>query len=192
MKKKLILASTSPYRKELLNKLNLPFKSIAPNVDENLFKEKIDSPQKLAEVLAFEKAHCVFEREGGYVIGSDQVLDLEGEILGKPGSFDKAKEQLTQMQGREHKLITSVCLISSDGIENFSVISTLKMRNLSSEQISRYLKFDTPYDCAGSYKMESLGISLFESIQTSDPNAIIGLPLIRLTKELNNLGWNIP
>jgi len=187
---KLVLASTSKYRKELLEKLNVEFTCIDPKLDESEFKKLNYEPTQLVEVLAKEKALAarVFSKNG-LILGGDQVAELGGLILGKPGYKENAVKQLRLMQGKTHRLLTSFCLLKENGefVINTDV-TELKMKNLSDEQIDWYLEKDIPYDCAGSYKLESFGISLFEKINSEDQTAIMGLPLLKLSEELNRLG----
>ncbi|MEE2744537.1 MAG: nucleoside triphosphate pyrophosphatase [Bdellovibrionota bacterium] len=189
---KIILASTSPYRKELLERLQIPFTSRNPEVDETLLKKEISNPEDLAIGLAELKAKNAIKNESEITIGSDQVLNLEGEILGKPGNKEKAIEQLLKMQGKEHTLITAVCVTDSLKTKTFISKAHMKMRRLDIDAITRYVERDTPFNCAGSYKLESLGISLFESINVDDATGIVGLPLVKLSEFLRQWGYNIP
>lgn len=190
---KIILASSSPYRKALLERLGLAFDCVSPDVDEDAFKEKIPDPVELAERLALEKALAVQARHpDAIVIGSDQLLSFEGQNLGKAGSLEKAFTQLKMLSGKTHRLITSYCIISSAGKHVETNITTLKMRDLRDEVIKNYLRADNPIDCAGSYKLELKGISLFEKVETDDHTAIIGLPLLSVGNELTRLGVEIP
>ena len=192
MEKKIILASTSSYRKELLERLNIPFQTRNPGVNENLIKDSIEKPRKIAEELAKLKAKRALRSSDEVSIGSDQVLDLEGKLLGKPNEREKAIEQLLEMQGKEHTLITAVCIAEDDGDYLFTSIAKMKMRALDKEAIIRYIDYDKPFDCAGSYKLESLGVSLFERIDVDDATGIIGLPLIKLCEVLRKSGFSIP
>lgn len=191
--KNLILASTSKYRQELLGRLNLPFQAISPGVDEEPFKSLDLSPKDLAQKLAFEKASAVAQKfPGAVVIGSDQVAAIKSKILDKPGDHQTATNQLSFLSGKEHVLLTAVCICYDGKTIEFLDETTLAMKQLSASQIDRYLKYDQPYDCAGSYKIESLGISLFESIDCADFNAITGLPLLKLSKYLSDIGYELP
>lgn len=185
----LILASTSPYRKELLERLKIPFDCIASEVDEDSYKEKITDPATLTTRLALEKADSVFKiYPQSTVIGGDQVSVINGQILGKPYTFEGACSQLTLLSGKTHKLLTSVCIMSpnQDAIQ-WTNITSLAMRPLTRAEIEDYVKSDDPLNCAGSYKIEALGISLFESIQTEDFTAITGLPLMQLGHHLRQI-----
>lgn len=187
----LILASTSKYRGELLSQLGWEFKAQAPGVDEDQFKNNSLSPQDLALVLSECKAQAVFNHNpGACVIGSDQVCTLGDKIFSKPYTAEAAFQQIREMQGKAHKLLTAVTIISPKGKESFINTTTLHMRNLSDEEILSYIKADNPLDCAGSYKLEGRGIKLFQKIEMSDHTAIIGLPLIELTSVL--LKWGYP
>lgn len=184
--KEIILASSSPYRKELLERLGINFKCISPNVNEDKFKKIINDPIELATKLAFEKANEIAKQNPhAIVIGSDQLVNYQNDILGKPGNKKSALKQILRMQGDTHELVTAVCIISDTKQHPILNITKLTMRNLSDQKISEYLDYDSPYDCAGSYKLESRGISLFSKIETSDHTAIIGLPLLEVGNVLN-------
>ena len=186
----LILASTSKYRGALLSQLGLPFEAIAPGVDEDQLKDKGLSPTQLAMELARLKALAVFtKRPEACVIGSDQVCMLNGELLSKPGTVEKGIAQLTKMQGQHHELITAVTIFSPHGEINFHNRTLLFMRPLTFDQIKSYVESDRPLDCAGSYKLETKGIKLFEKIEMDDHTSIIGLPLIQLNNHLLQLGF---
>jgi septum formation protein len=186
----LILASTSKYRGALLSQLGWPFEAINPGVDEDQLKSKDFSPTQLAMELAKLKAIAVFNvRPEACVIGSDQVCMLNGELLGKPGTKEKAIQQLLKMQGSHHELITAVSILSPKGEISFHNRTLLFMRPLSVQEISRYVEQDLPLDCAGSYKLESIGIKLFEKIEMDDHTSIIGLPLIQLNNHLLKIGY---
>ena len=190
---KIILASSSPYRKALLERLNVEFTCQSPDLDEDSYKQRISDPVKLAETLAFEKANAIFKpNPDSIVIGSDQLVDFEGEILGKAGDLDRAFNQLKRLSGKSHRLITSFCVLSNDNSYTKTVKTTLTMRQLKDEQIKKYLRFDNPIDCAGSYKLELKGISLFDKIETDDHTAIVGLPLLSLGTYLSSIGIPIP
>ncbi len=191
--KKLILASTSKYRQELFKKLNLPFEAISPKVDEEQFKTLKLAPKDLATRLAFEKASAVAKNyPDAVVIGSDQVAAIKDLILDKPGSHHNAVDQLVHLNGVNHSLFTAVCICFDGKNIEFIDETKLKMRELSQDQRERYLHYDRPYDCAGSYKIESLGITLFETIECADFNAITGLPLLQLSKYLSEIGYELP
>jgi septum formation protein len=183
----LILASTSRYRQELLSRLRLPFEAIAPQVDETPLPG--EAPAALAERLALAKARAVAATHAhAVVIGSDQVADLDGEALGKPGSHDAAHAQLRRMSGREVVFQTAVAVVAPGlaAIERAEV--RVRFRALSDAAIDAYLHADQPYDCAGSAKVESLGIALLEAVESDDPTALIGLPLIRTCQLLRRAG----
>lgn len=184
----LILASKSPYRKELLSRLNIPFSCQASHVDEDIFKEKISDPVQLSLELAFQKAHVVYQDNlDSVVIGSDQVSVLEGLVLGKPHTEENAIHQLKLMAGKIHQLHTSVCVLGLSKPIKWTNTTNLTMRNLSEREIENYVTADQPLDCAGSYKIESLGVSLFDKVETEDFTAIVGLPLMQLSHYLNPL-----
>lgn len=187
---KLILASTSPYREKLLKRIVPEFRILKPNVDEDDFKAHISEPQMLAESLAEEKALSVFNKhEKSIVIGGDQVASIDGEILGKPGDITRGVEQLLKLQGKTHRLFTSVCIMGPDRKELYTNETILTMKALDEEQIRTYLKLDKPFDCAGSYKIEKHGIALFEKVESDDFTAITGLPLIKLSLILEEFGF---
>lgn len=192
--KKIILASSSLYRRNLLSKLGLPFSYEAPEIDEDSFKMKLkDSPLVLAETLSYEKAKKIFNsHQDAIVIGSDQLGHFERKILGKGKTHEGSFETLKMIQGKTHELITSVTLLSSFDKITFTNITKLTMRPLTDDQIHHYLELDKPYDCAGSFKLEEHGISLFSKIETTDHTAIIGLPLIELSNTLIKMGFSIP
>lgn len=186
----LILASTSKYRGELLSHLGWKFEAVSPGVDEDKLKDTGLNPADLATTLSKFKAEAVFaKRPGSCVIGSDQVCTMNGIIFGKPGSPERAAEQLSQMQGKSHELLTAVTIIHPRGTESFLNRTILHMRPLNLKQIHEYVARDLPLDCAGSYKLESSGIKLFKDIEMNDHTAIIGLPLIELTSVLLKLGY---
>lgn len=181
----LILASTSPYRKELLSRLQLDFTCLPSHVDEDSFKEKISDPLSLSQELAFQKAKAVFDHNpDSIVIGSDQVSVLGDTVLGKPHTVERACEQLSKMSGQTHQLHTSVCILGMKEEVRWTNTTHLTMRSLTPQEIEDYVTRDQPLDCAGSYKVESLGISLFNRIDTEDFTAIVGLPLMKLSQYL--------
>ena len=189
----LVLASTSQYRRILLERLGLPFRQREPKVDEEEFKTRGLKPRALAEALALAKAKSL-DDEGTDVtiIGCDQLAAFEECALGKPGSIDKAIEQLSALSGKRHELITSIAVKRGETIVAHTDIAILSMRNLTRDEIVRVVEHDRPIDCAGSYKWESMGIVLFEKIVAEDHSAITGLPLIALTTILRRLGHRIP
>jgi septum formation protein len=191
----LVLASTSPYRRELLARLGVPFSVAAPEVDEASIQALFDaaSAGELAEHLAMAKAVSVSRRQPqATIVGSDQVCVCGDRILNKPGSADEAIEQLAFLAGKTHRLITAVCIWHEGALLRQRDVTTLTMLPLSRDQIERYVAADEPLDCAGSYKLESRGIGLFESIQSADHTAIIGLPLLAVASILRDLGFAIP
>ena len=181
----LILDSSSIYRRELLQRLQLPFSCIAPEVDETPLAGEL--PQQTALRLAEVKARKVAEAHpDALIIGCDQVATLDNQQLGKPLHHDKAVKQLSMMRGREVVFHSALCLYNAatGNIQSEVVPYVVKFRNLSDDQIERYLRKEQPYHCAGSAKSEGLGIALIESMTGEDPNALIGLPLIRLVSML--------
>ncbi len=191
--KNLILASTSKYRKELLLRLGHKFECLAPMVDEDQFKAIIKDPIELAQRLGLEKAKAIATKyPESIVIGSDQLAECEGLFLSKPKNFDNALKQLRFLNGKEHRLVTSFTVFFKGKSITKTNITTLTMRQLSDSQLEHYINKDEPYDCAGSYKLELHGISLFEKIETTDHSAIVGLPLIELANVLNELNFITP
>lgn len=186
----LVLASTSPYRRELLEKLGLPFTAQKPNCDEDQYKKLIKDPVELATTLARLKAESLANPHN-CVIGGDQVAALGSEILGKPGSFEKACDQLMKMQGRTHRLITALYVIHRGVGHPILDITEIEMRPLSRQQIESYVRRDQPLDCAGSYKIEKSGLVLVQDLRTKDFSSIQGVPLIALTNLLSKLGYQI-
>ena len=187
----LVLASTSVYRRELLQRLRLAFSVRSPQTDESQLPG--EAPREMALRLAKAKASAVacFE-PGAWVIGSDQVCACEGRVLGKPGSHDAAAAQLRLLRGRESVFHTAIALVAPDGRAQVQEVPTrVRMRLLSDMQIEAYLRADQPYDCAGSAKSESLGIALVEAISSDDPTAIVGLPLIALCNMLFTAGFPV-
>lgn len=191
----LILASTSPYRRAQIERLGVPFRAVAPAVDEEALKDRWRdcSPRELAERLAASKARSIAEIEpDATVIGGDQLVELDGEILGKPGTTERAEAQLARMAGRTHHLITALAVVHAGAVHAHTEVAALAVRPLSAEAIRRYVAADHPVDCAGSYKIEGRGIALFERVDCADHSAIIGVPLIALATILRGIGFAIP
>ncbi len=186
----IVLASASPYRKTLLAKLGLSFNCIAADIDES--PHPGEAPDVLAQRLAQEKAEAVAgSHPNAIVIGSDQVCACGTTLLGKPGTVSRAEQQLQLSSGKSLTFHTGLCVIAPTPALQVAVIATrVDMRELSGEEISAYVARDMPRDCAGSFKWESLGIALFERMIGDDPTALEGLPLIRLSAMLRNLGIN--
>jgi len=186
---KLILASTSPFRKQLLERLQLPYDTAAPDVDETpLADEPIDAMvMRLAEAKARAVARV---HPDALIIGSDQSAVLNGQVLGKSGGFERAFQQLRDASGQKIVFHTGLCLLNSrtDHAQLASVPYTVVFRQLSDAQIRHYLEREQPYNCAGSFKSEALGIALFERFEGEDPNALVGLPLIKLVDMLSREG----
>ena len=190
--KQLVLGSTSPFRREILGKLGLPFDCAAPDIDESPLPN--ETPQQLVARLAEQKAKAVAANHPkSLIIGSDQVSVLNGEIIGKPGDHARAVEQLSKASGKSVTFLTGLSLLNSEtGIAQTEVVPFIvHFRTLSKSQIENYLQKEQPYNCAGSFKSEGLGISLFEKLEGDDPNTLIGLPLIRLIKMLENEGIEV-
>ena len=189
----LILASSSKYRKELLSRLGLPFITVSPDIDETPLPD--ETPRETALRLACLKALAVGRQHpDAIVIGSDQVAECAGEPIGKPGSFERAFEQLKKMRGKEVRFHTALCVRNGrddhpdDTLQKKTVETVVAFRNLPDAELEAYLKTEEPYDCAGSAKNEALGIVLLEKIESDDPTALTGLPLIALTTMLRQCG----
>jgi len=189
---KLVLASSSPFRKTLLEKLQLDFQCDSPDIDETpMMNESIkDMVKRLAEskAQALAKSH-----PDSLIIGSDQSASLHGQVLHKPGSFENAFKQLKAASGQTITFYTGLCLLNTQTHEAETICEPyiVKFRTLSDAEIENYLNREKPFNCAGSFKSEALGISLFESMQGDDPNTLIGLPLIQLCRMLKNQGLSV-
>lgn len=196
----LILASTSPYRRDLLSRLGLDFSVARPDTDETPLPG--EAPEALAVRLAAAKAEAVLSRTArdgdaalanAWAIGSDQVAELDGRPLGKPGSVENAIAQLTAMSGQSVRFLTALCLAGPDGRRFEALdVTVVRFRTLAPDEIARYVERERPLDCAGSFKSEGLGIALFDAIDTQDPTALIGLPLIATARRLREAGYAIP
>lgn len=189
---KLVLASSSPFRKEVLSRLGLPFDTVSPNADETVREN--EPPSELVVRLASLKAEtAAHDYPDALIIGSDQVAALDGRILGKPGDHQKAVQQLQMASGRSVMFYTGLCLLNSKtGISQTDYsIFTVKFRDLTDEQIENYLQKEKPYNCAGSFKSEALGSALFDSLDGDDPTSLIGLPLIKLIRMLEHEGVRV-
>src|SRR5690606_31031097 len=183
----LVLASSSPHRRQLLDKLGLPYQVCAPNIDES--RARGESPYDFVARLSREKALAVAQSFPNHlIIGSDQAAVLDGEVIGKPGDHERAKRQLADASGRSVLFLTGLCLYNSaSGSTQLDVVPfRVHFRHLDEATIERYLQREQPYGCAGSFKSEGLGIALFERLEGDDPNALVGLPLIRLVSMLAN------
>ena len=190
---RLVLASTSPFRRALLERLGLPFEVAAPEVDESC--RPGESPEALVLRLSEAKAHAVAASlADALVIGSDQVAVIDGEILGKPGGRERAIGQLVRASGRRVTFLTGLCLVDAASGRARAVCEPfhVRFRTLSPEQIARYVDRERPFNCAGSFKSEGYGITLFERLEGDDPTALIGLPLIRLVELLGRNGVELP
>lgn len=189
---KLVLASTSPFRKALLEKLQLPFETDSPDIDET----PLDDESIEAMVLRLSEAKArmlAYKHTDSLIIGSDQSASLNGEVLHKPGTFDVAFEQLKAASGQIITFQTGLCLYNTESKEAETVCEpfVVKFRELTDSEIENYLNREQPFNCAGSFKSEALGISLFESMQGNDPNTLIGLPLIQLCRMLKANGMPV-
>lgn len=187
----IILASTSPYRAELLSRLGLAFDIVSPGVDETSFKAS--NGRELASALARAKAQSVAQSNPGcIVIGSDQVAVCDGRFLGKPGSTEAAIEQLLFQRGKTTLFETAVCVLDAQGASNLECVLTLVQwldaNQLTDALITNYVHREQPLDCAGAAKSEALGVTLISQMRSDDPTALVGLPLIALTKLLRNAG----
>ncbi|MDZ7805002.1 nucleoside triphosphate pyrophosphatase [Thiohalophilus sp.] len=192
MSNKLVLASTSPFRKAILEKFGVPFDTASPKVDETARAD--ESAEQLVRRLAEAKARAVAGQfPDALIIGSDQVAVIDNKILGKPGDHARAVEQLRAASGKTVTFLTGLCLYNSttDHAECDVVPFKVHFRKLDDSQIENYLDKEQPYNCAGSFKSEGLGIALFEKLEGDDPNTLIGLPLIRLIRMLEKENWKI-
>lgn len=187
----LILASGSKYRAELLGRLQLPFTGIAPDLDESALPD--EAIRALTQRLALAKARAIAGRyPGRWVLGSDQAAGAGGRILGKPGTVERATEQLGFLSGKLVEFFTAVALVRDEQVFTALDITTVQFRLLNSGEIGRYLEAESVLDCAGSFKCEGLGISLFESIRSEDPTGLVGLPLISVRRLLAQAGHALP
>lgn len=189
---RLILASTSAYRRALLERLGLPFDTARPDTDET--PQPDEPPAALAVRLARAKAEAVASGAGdAWTIGSDQVAELDGRPLGKPGMAENAVAQLRAMSGRAVRFHTALCLAGPEGrrFEHLD-LTVVRFRTLGEDEIARYVARECPLDCAGSFKCEGLGIALFEAIDNRDPTALVGLPLIATARLLREAGFAVP
>ncbi|NOX42897.1 MAG: septum formation inhibitor Maf [Gammaproteobacteria bacterium] len=189
---RLILASSSVYRRELLLRLNIEFECQSPDIDES--SQEGETPEQLVCRLSEAKARALENQHpNSLIIGSDQVATLDKHILTKPGNHKNALEQLTKASGRKVIFYTGLCLLNSEtnNLQIDVITYSVTFRTLTQNQIEHYLKREQPYDCAGSFKSEGLGVALFEKMEGDDPNALIGLPLVRLTDMLAHEGVNV-
>jgi MAF protein len=190
--KTLVLSSTSPFRKSILEKLQLPFLCATPNIDES--EQTNESASSLVQRLAIEKAKAVApEYQDALIIGSDQVAWYDGKVIGKPHNFDNAVKQLTSFSGRSITFYTGLCVFDTQKGSSVSIVETytVHFKNLSLTDITNYLNTEQPYNCAGSFKSEGLGICLFSRLEGDDPNTLIGLPLIKLVALLKQQGLDV-
>lgn len=188
----LVLASTSPYRKMLLERLHIAFECVSPHVDETALPN--ETPIELVKRLAFLKAEAVArDYNNALIIGGDQVAVCDGKILGKSGDHDTAVKQLQMVSGKKISFLTALCLLQTrDGNHQLEVIPFhVHFRKLTEEMILRYLEKEPAYDCAGSFKSEGFGITLCDKLEGEDPTALVGLPLIRLTRMLEKAGIEV-
>lgn len=186
---RLILASSSPYRQDMLKRLRLPFTAVAPHVDESPLPD--ETPADLALRLSRAKAAAVAQQHpGALVVGSDQVASFEGQCLGKPGTHAAAVAQLRLLSAREVEFNSALCVTDGQAELTDNIITVCRFRPLDDAEIEHYLKCEEPYDTAGSAKAEGLGIALMEAMESNDPTAIIGLPLIALSRMLRTFGVN--
>jgi septum formation protein len=190
---RLVLASTSPYRRALLERLGVPFVARAPACDEEALRDPGLSPRALAEHLASKKAESLLDAEpGATILGGDQLAAIGDVVLGKPGTPEAARAQLATLAGKTHELFTAIAVLHEGRAIRHLDVARLSMRPLDPDAIARYVAADAPTDCAGSYRIEGRGIALFDRIACDDHTAIVGLPLIALTRILVSLGFAIP
>jgi len=186
---RLILASSSPFRKALLDKLNLPYEAVSPDIDET--RLDAETPHQYVTRLAEQKARALQQTfPDSLIIGSDQTAIINGDTIGKPGNYDNAFRQLTDASGQKITFLTGLSLLNgrTGACETDAIPFHVYFRTLTPEMIENYLLAEQPYNCAGSFKSEGLGIALFEKLEGDDPNALIGLPLIRLIRMLETQG----
>ncbi len=189
----IVLASSSSYRRGLLDRFLDDYEAVSPNVDETDYGT--EPPEHFAARLAREKAEAVSSTyRDALIIGADQIAVLDGLVLGKPGVHQKAVEQLLAASGKSLHFLTAVCVLDSVGRTRHEHIdrTTVRFRQFDLRLVETYLRHDEPYDCAGSFKIEGAGFVLFESVQTDDPTALIGLPMIWLAETLRQLGYLLP
>jgi len=192
---RLVLASSSPYRRELLGRLRIPFDVVSPDIDETPLAD--ETPEATAVRLSIAKARAAAERlpdaPDVLVIGSDQVATFDGRQIGKPGTHENAVAQLRAMRGRSVAFHSALALFDArtGGVQCADIVTRVQFRDYSDAEIEAYLRAETPYDCAGSAKSEGLGIALLDAIESDDPTALIGLPLIALTKMLRAAGFPV-
>ncbi|MDX2367475.1 MAG: nucleoside triphosphate pyrophosphatase [Colwellia sp.] len=190
--KTLVLGSTSVFRQTILEKLNLPFQTAKPNIDETALTN--ETPQALVERLAIEKAKAVAHKfPNALIIGSDQVAVCEDEILGKPHTFENGVKQLSKFSNKSVTFYTGLCVFDNENNKATSLVEPfiVHFNALSQSEIESYLKAEQPYNCAGSFKSEALGICLFKKLEGDDPNTLIGLPLIKLVSLLKQHGLDV-
>lgn len=191
MDKPLILASGSKYRAQLLRRLGLPFSALAPDLDESPRPD--DTPEHLARRLALDKARAIAkQRPEAWVIGSDQVASHAGRLLGKPGDRRTAEQQLLSFSNAPVVFYTAVTLVHGAEFQLATDTTSVRFRRLTPETVNRYLDAEPAYDCAGSFKVEGLGISLFDAVESADPTALVGLPLIALARMLREADFALP
>ncbi|MCP4449488.1 MAG: septum formation protein Maf [Myxococcales bacterium] len=190
---KLVLASESAYRRLLLDRLALPYSARTHHCDERALPA-YPSLEERAIALATAKAQSLASAyPGSHILGSDQIAELDGDVLHKPGTEARAHQQLTTMSGKSHRLLTAIALISPSGETTVAIdVHRMQMRTLGEGEIRRYVAADQPLDCCGSYKIESLGVSLFERIEGDDFTAITGMPMIALCRLLRDAGFSLP
>jgi len=192
-KRTLVLASTSPYRKILLERLNLPFEIFSPSIDET--PRDSESISQLVTRLAAEKSRAAAYRfPASVIIGSDQLASYRDAIVGKPGNARNAIDQLTSLSGQTVQFLTAVSVICAESELSYerTVMTEVRFRQLSGEEIRRYVELDRPVGCAGAFKSEAAGITLLESMVSDDPTAIVGLPLIAVSEALRKAGFDLP
>lgn len=193
MQRKLILGSSSPFRKELMERLCLDYQTFSPDIDETRLVN--ETAEEMVKRLSLEKAKEVAKQHpNALIIGSDQCAVLNGKVLGKPGNHENAVQQLSESSGQQVSFLTGLCLYdSNNGEYQLDLVHYgVEFRELSNKEIDGYLYKEKPYNCAGSFKSEKLGITLFKGFTGSDPTALIGLPLIRLSEMLRTVGFSLP
>jgi len=189
----LVLASTSAYRRALLDRLGVAYRAVAPRVDERAVEPTGVPAEQVVLALARAKAEEVAGRcPGALVLGSDQAIEVDGEILGKPGTAARAVEQLVRLAGRAHRIVTAVVLVRPDGTAATHVdVHRMTMRPLGRDALARYVEADRPLDCAGAYKIEARGVALFSAVEGSDFTAVVGMPMMAVARMLEEAGVRV-
>lgn len=193
MTPRLVLASESPYRRVLLDRLSVPYEAASHRCDERAMTMSATLEEHAVALASAKAASLAEQYPDSFIIGSDQIAEHDGHVLHKPGTRERAMQQLARLAGGSHRLLTAIALQAPGGATTSAIdVHTMHMRNLSSDEIERYVDADRPLDCCGSYKIESLGIGLFERIEGVDFTAITGMPMMALTRMLREQSFQVP